>query len=85
MSTELASKCVDKALRMQEKVKNNFNDLHDINLLFDFSVKTENSKKNKKTIPILKKEGFELLSEFGLLKQLACKCPKYNVDFRLIT
>ena len=48
MSTEFASKCVGKALAMQEKVKSAFNNLHDVNLLFDFSVKTDNAKKTRK-------------------------------------
>jgi len=45
MSTVFASKCIDKALGMQDKVKSEFNSLHDINLLFDFSGKTDNGKK----------------------------------------
>ena len=40
--------------------------------------------KNKKSVLILKKEGFELLSQFHLLKQPAGKYSAYYADFRLI-
>ena len=69
---------------MQEKVNPTFNSLHDINLLFDFSLKTE-AKMNKNGTPILKKEGFDLLFEFELIKQSSGKCPNFQLDFRLIT
>ena len=75
MSIEFAAKCIEKALSMQEKVKKNFNSLHDINFLFDFSLKTD-AKRTKKSTRFLKKEGFDLLSDFGFLKQSAGKCTK---------
>ena len=68
MSTEFDEKCVEKAFSMKEIVQNSFNYLHDINLLFDFASSSSNPTKNKKNTPVLRKKGFELLSNLGLLK-----------------
>ena len=63
MSTKFSKKCVDKASSMKETVESRFNSLHDTHALFDFaSINSNNQKKSKKITPVLRKEGFEFLS-----------------------
>ena len=85
MSPEFAEKCVEKVLSMKEIVQISFNYLHDTNLLFDVVSSSKNPKKNKKSTPMLRKEGFEFLSNLGLLKKSTGKCSTCNVDYKLIT
>jgi len=40
--------------------------------------------KNKKSTPVLRKEGFELLNNLELLKKIVGKYSIYNVDYKLI-
>ena len=69
---------------MEKLVQNNFNSLHNINLLFNLVWNSNNSMKNKKSTPVLKKEGFKLLNNLELLKKIVGKYSIYNVDYKLI-
>jgi len=69
---------------MEKLVQNNFNSLHNINLLFNLVWNSNNSMKNKKSTPVLRKEGFELLNNLELLKKIVGKYSIYNVDYKLI-
>jgi len=69
---------------MEKLVQNSFNSLHNINLLFNLVWNSNNSMKNKKSTPVLRKEGFELLNNLELLKKIVGKYSIYNVDYKLI-
>jgi len=69
---------------MEKLVQNNFNSLHNIKLLFNLVWNSNNSMKNKKSTPVLRKEGFELLNNLELLKKIVGKYSIYNVDYKLI-
>ena len=70
---------------MKEAVEKNLNSLHNINMLFEFESSSNNPKKTKKSIPILWKEGFKLLSNLWLLAKLEGKYSTCIVEYKLIT